>query len=355
MKTRLLMLSLIGLLLTPLLSGIEAAPASSPGKPEEIVSFQAYRFYVEALAISPDGKVVATGGQGEALPTGGRLGRVKLWNAANGKNLLDIAAHNTEGKRWGDGHMNAIAFSPDGKTLASCGADQKLKLWDVAKGKNIDTFAGSLGPPLLFSPDGKSLICGHRQFNLATKKERPLVENLRGIHRIAAFNSKGDLLLGASLSYPDPTSFEIWDVKTGKKILTCKSDRKVFGCKAFGPDGKTVVSIEGEYEGMRKWAIRLWEVSSGKCTANYECPGIPNLPSFSPDGKVLAVVSQPVERRTESSSIRLLEIPSGKILATLKGHKRYTGFLAFSSNGRLLASGGGDGIVKIWRLPARYK
>lgn len=360
MKTRIIPIVLAGFLLALAAGWIEAAPAPViVGQPKVLTSFKAYFGEVPCLAFSPDGKTVATGGYGERLPTGGHMGRVKLWEAATGKNLVDIPAHQPDARRGGRGRVRCVAFSPDGKTLASSGdarkINGKIKLWEVATGKNMDCIEVNVGPPMLFSRDGKTLICGNSRIDLATKRERPLIENLKGAPPTLCSDRKGNLLVGTTLSYPDPISLVLWDVKTGKRKLTCEGTRRVFECAAFDPDGKTVVSIDGDYREGERWAIRLWDVATGKNTATLEQPEIPCEAVFSPNGKVLAVNYRHSGRRTDPSRIRLLDMPSGKVLATLKGDGWFNSCMAFSPNGCLLAIGGAYGVVTIWRLPDRYK
>jgi WD40 repeat protein len=353
MKTRILPIVPVGFFLTLFCGWNAAAPVLPAGRPKEIVSFQAHPFDVSCLAFSPDGKTVASGGLGELGTSGYRVGRVKLWDAASGKSLLNILAHEGDGGVR-SGNVRGIAFSHDGKTLASAGDDRKLNLWNVATGKNNDSIHVSVFPPLLFSPDGKSLVCGEHRLNLTTRKYLPVVEGPPvGIWPVIAFTPKGKLLLG--MTDVDSLSFAVWDGETGKKILTSKGNRKLFLCAAFSPDGKMVVSTEGELRG-RPWAIQLRDIASGKITATFEQPEIPYHPTFSPDGKVLAVACRHVPDRNDGpGSIRLFEVSSGKVLAMLKGYKRVPNCLAFSPDGRLLATGSLDGVLKIWSLPKRYK
>jgi WD40 repeat protein len=70
------------------------------------------------LAISPDGKTVASGGAGP----------IRLWEIATGKERARLAGHDRS-------TVNSLVFGPDGKTLASAGADGTILLWDVDPGR----------------------------------------------------------------------------------------------------------------------------------------------------------------------------------------------------------------------------
>jgi WD40 repeat protein len=96
----------------------------------------------QALAWSPDGKQLAATADG---------GKVQVWEAATGKEVLTLPGHNDE--------VMAVAWSPDGKRLASGGADQAIKVWNAATGKEEQTLRGHRAAiiSLAWSPDGRRL------------------------------------------------------------------------------------------------------------------------------------------------------------------------------------------------------
>ncbi|MDB6072723.1 MAG: hypothetical protein JWO89_363, partial [Verrucomicrobiaceae bacterium] len=122
-----------------------------------------------ALAISPDGKQLVTGGYDQ---------KIKLWDLATGKEKATLKGHN--------GCINALAFRPDGKVLASASADRTIKLWDAIRATRLDTFSQPLKEQfaLAFSADGKTLVAGGadsriRQWQIsdkATEGSNPILE-----------------------------------------------------------------------------------------------------------------------------------------------------------------------------------
>jgi WD40 repeat protein len=100
---------------------------------------------VNALAVSSDGKILATAADDEI---------VRLWDIESGKEVAALAGH--------EGPVYSVEFSPDGKTLASGGYDYTMKLWEVASRKEIATLKGHGGAvrSIAFSPDGRRIATG---------------------------------------------------------------------------------------------------------------------------------------------------------------------------------------------------
>jgi uncharacterized caspase-like protein len=105
----------------------------------ELRTLKGHSNLVTAIAFSPDGR---------SIVSGGIAGAIKQWDAANGKEVRTLAEH--------AGEISALAFSPDGRIIASGGL---LTLRDAASGRELRTVAGG-GAPLAFSPDGRTIVSG---------------------------------------------------------------------------------------------------------------------------------------------------------------------------------------------------
>ncbi len=121
--------------------GIVKSWKTSDGSPMQ--SFEGHLDAAYALAVSPDGKMIATGAYDQ---------KIRLWDVTTGKELAMLKGHN--------GVVNSLSFRPDGKVLASASADRTVKLWSIPGGERLDTLSQPTKEQtsVVFSADGKQLF-----------------------------------------------------------------------------------------------------------------------------------------------------------------------------------------------------
>ncbi|MBD2043547.1 serine/threonine protein kinase [Microcoleus sp. FACHB-672] len=193
---------------------------------------------VNALAISPDGKTLISASDDKTI---------RLWRLPTGKRILTIPAH--------AGPVNALAISPSGEILASGSDDNTIKLWDLSTGKLLSTFVGHKGSvhALAISPDGKTLVSGSadntvKQWNLGTGKLRRTLEGHSSRVRSLAISPNGKTLVSAG------DTIMLWNLKTGKHLETLLGHANYVSSVAITPDGKTLIS------GSRDQTIKIWQM-----------------------------------------------------------------------------------------------
>src|SRR5262245_25281754 len=152
---------------------------------------------VTALAFSPDGKVLASGGRDDGV--------VHLWDATTGKELRRFLGHKRPPNSANARSIHSIAFFPDGKTVASVSGDS-LRLWDAGTGKESRQFGErGAGVCLALSPDGKLLASAGgwdkqlrlwvlRLWEASSGKELGQLSGHEGIIMAAAFSADGRTL-----------------------------------------------------------------------------------------------------------------------------------------------------------------
>jgi RNA polymerase sigma factor (sigma-70 family) len=244
---------------------------------------------IMAVALSSDGKQIVAGGAG----TSGS-GVLHVWDTATGESLWSVEDHKEE--------VSAIAYAPDGSSVATAAADGLVKLRDPQTGKVLRTLEGQGGvTSLVFSTDGSTLACG------------------------AGY--------GAT---------RLWEVKTGRLLRTCKLDKdpshRVFTSVALSPDGKTLFTNVGGFDGM----VRFWDTQTGDLKKEFDDKGHGAHPiALSPDGSILAAGGK---------SVKLWDVRTGKMVRELGGHLKLTESIIFSADGQLLVSGGSYGTTNIWEV-----
>lgn len=282
---------------------------------------------IKSVAFSPDGKTLAS-----------KSGNtVKLWDVATRKEIRALVGQY--------GYINSLAFSPDSKTLAIGSQDKTIKLCDVATGTEIRTLVGSSEDfsAIIFSPDGKTLV-SQRQggiiqvWDVASGVEvRTFAGRYSGGAYLnsVAFSPDGKML--ASESSDD--TLKLWDVTTGAEIRTFSGAKWNFSAIAFSPDGQTLVG--GLFDGT----IKLWNVTTGaeiRTLARHST--INFLLAVSPDNKTLVSAGQ-------NETIELWDVPTGTKFRTLPGHVGgIDQAVAFSRDGNTLAAGSPGKTVKLWSV-----
>jgi geranylgeranyl transferase type-2 subunit beta len=128
----------------------------------------------------------------------------------------------------------------------------------------------------------------------------------------------------------------VFDVVSGKQLLSFKQHRDCVTSIQFSPDGQRVAT--GSYD---RTAI-LWNARTAQIEHQFAGHnGAVMSVAFSPDGKILATAS--VDR-----TVKLWDIATGKLIRTLVGHRSWVNCVAFTPDGILMVSGSSDGTVKVW-------
>src|SRR5437764_387095 len=185
---------------------------------QEPRTFKGHTKEVRAIAFNTDGTLLATGGDQT----------VRIWNTASGKELHTLKADDRL-------RVEAVAFSPDGKLLASAGWDATIRLWDPATGKLVRKFEA--GDPnndsvrgIAISPDGKKLIAVGmlvpagdnepiRIFDVASgRRERSLDSKITNGLSSVAFSPDGKVFATGNY-YEGP---QLWDYATGRTLKLFK-------------------------------------------------------------------------------------------------------------------------------------
>ena len=304
--------------------------------------------YINCIAFSVDGNTIATVD---------RDGQIRFWDTDTGKVKDTLGTHKKA--------VKSVKFSPDGKTIATRSIDGKVRLWNIDTKRLENTLSIHKNSiyDVVFSPDGNTLVTENsdetiRLWNTKTGNLIKIIDIGDHVDELL-FSPDGETIASASRHH----SIRLWDAKSG--ILNKKLDGHAYAVTGlwFSPDGETLASTTTNN------TIRLWNVKTHQLKRvltnqfsldkNQEEKGYVENVAFSPDGKILASAAGEKTTRSMrtpgiyqnlsgSNNIILWDTKTGRQAITLKGHTSYVESIAFSPDGQTLVSGSQKGNMRFW-------
>jgi WD40 repeat protein len=283
--------------------------------------------WVQALGIAPDSSWLAAGTV---------TGEVRGWHTGDGSLRLRLDAH--------PGAVHALAIAPGGEWLATAGDDDLVRLWDAATGERLAELDCGSAPvwAVAIEPGGEWLVTGAedgavRVWDASTRRPRRHLRGTGDPVRSLAISPDGSEVAAGDFT----GEIRIWDVMSGKTTQHFSSGSNV-SALAFHPDGATLAAAHWSS------AVQLWDLPTEHSTRL----GSPSTClAWAPDGSWLAAGEL-------DDRVRLWDTNTARAVRRYPGHRASTDALtwvdgrvdalAVSPDGRWLATGGQDELVRLW-------
>ncbi|MEL7034993.1 MAG: NB-ARC domain-containing protein [Cyanobacteria bacterium J06592_8] len=287
------------------------------------LNFHTHQGIIWSLALSPDGKILATAGEDFT---------VKLWDLQTGECLKSFSHHTN--------CVRTVAFSNSGKWLISGSEDCTIRLWDIEAGTSVKILKGHQQQAwtLAIHPDDRYIVSGSDDLTLKIwdLQTGNCLKTIPGHHdwiRSVVWSPDGQYIASGSID----KTVKLWDVETGNCLQTFHGHRNgVFSVVFTDKNQLASTGLDG--------TIKLWEIESGRCyrTLLNHRNLIAHIVWSSAENILISAA--------EDQTIKLWDITTGACIRVIEAKVNWFSSVAFSPDGKILASGSEDQAVRLWDL-----
>jgi len=330
---------------------------------ESIRRFEGHTDIVNSVAFSPDESQILSASMDRTI---------RLWNVSNGREVQNIES---------PGAILKAAFSPDGEFVVTGSADKTaasglpvedqdrtVRVWNLETGEEVQRFEPRSGfvRAVAFSPDGNHVLSGTwnstdggtlQYWDIATGEIERRFYGHTDIISEVAFSADGQKILSGSWD----RSLRIWDVNTGVELERFDGHHDRILSASFGLNDEYVLVGTGnignnipnpQADAVVDPSVWLWDLRSraqiDALTGHQDWVWSAVI---SPDGRYAATGAGPISlptNRTADTSVRLWDLQTGEEVRVFEGHTNTVNMVAFSPDGKTIASASWDGTIRLW-------
>jgi WD40 repeat protein/DNA-directed RNA polymerase subunit RPC12/RpoP len=285
---------------------------------------------VLSVAVSPDGKWVASGSRGSSP----RCKTVKIWDIETGNYAATLKGHRDS--------VNCVAITPDGKRLLSSSSDRTVRIWAFPSGRLERVLEGhqtTVGPVVPVA-NGKMLLSGGTGSDCSIKlwvtDSGECTRTIQADQPVmaAALSADGKRLLISG----HEGNMALWDLDAGRRLATMRQHVGAVYSVAITADGRH------GFSGSRDKTVKIWDLETRTCVGTLEGHGWDvDSVALSPDETWIASAG------SWDNTVRLWDWKSGTCLQVIQQDESPRS-VAFSPNGSRLVVGTHDGPILVYRL-----
>jgi WD40 repeat protein len=339
----------------------DTAATLAAGAGRQLFAFQEHEVLVQRLAFSPDGKWLASSGD-----------RICLWDLSDGRLQHTFSAPNS--------YLLGLAFHPAGEVLAG-GSSDAVYLWRTQTGEMVHAFAAHEQRilSLAYSPDGKTLASASddqtvRLWDAGCRNMHVIRGYVNMVHTLDISPDGRYLACGT-----EDQRVRLYDYDNGRILAAWARHNSMIWRVAFSPDGSRLATCSRDRH-VLEWAIPGGEAVHRLKSGDARVASL----TYSRDGRLLAVgdtrgavtlwdvaTGRPAQTLAHPETICALafhpqgdrlavvcftqeifvwEAATGRLLQRFAGHDNETWALAYSRDGRFLVSGSDDQTVQVWDM-----
>ena len=326
-------------------------PALHPPGTELVRTLEGHSWEVYSVAVTADGKRAVSVSRDKTL---------KVWDLETGRALRTMQGHSSQ--------VNSVAVTADGKRAVSASADTTLKVWDLETGRELRTMKSRYYK--VWDPELRTMK-SHFSFPFNSVAVTADTQRVALKYTLEASDPANSVAVTAdgkwAVSASADTTLKVWDLETGREMLTLEGHSSPVKSVAVTADGKTlpylvgwsqawfstacaIVSASADHT-LKVWALRipptfLWGLSGGTHPLARTLEGH----SGSVNGVTVTADGKRAVSASSDKTLKVWDLETGRALRTLEGHSDSVNGVTVTADGKRAVSASSDKTLKVWDL-----